>query len=66
VFNLPGKSGAARNAGVEVCGNPWNGGCGSSSIALYIYYGGRLIPICMDCWREICKRDIAWSGGVEV
>jgi len=64
VFDLPGKSGTFKNA--ETCGNPWNGGCRSSSIALYIYYGGRLIPICMNCWREICRRNITWSSGIEV
>jgi hypothetical protein len=62
VFDLLGKSGSFKN--VETCGNLWNGGC--SSIALYIYYGGRLISICMNCWREICRRNIAWSSGIEV
>jgi len=64
VFDLPDKSKAAEN--VEVCGNPWSRGCRRSSIALYIYYGGKLIPICMDCWREICRKNIMWSSNVEV
>ena len=44
----------------NVCLNPWNGRCGNTDIALYIFYRGRRIPICRECWVEIASDDIEW------
>jgi hypothetical protein len=40
--------------------NPWNGRCGNTDIALYIFYRGRRIPVCRECWMEIASDDIEW------
>jgi len=45
----------------EHCMNPWNGVCRSRDILLYIYYGGRRLPICRRCWMEIASSDVEWS-----
>jgi len=45
----------------EVCGNPWNGECTSTNIALYIMYKGRRLPICRRCWEAISSRNIEWK-----
>jgi len=44
----------------EACMNPWNGGCGNTDIALYIFYGGRRLPICRGCWTEIASDNVEW------
>ena len=43
------------------CLNPWNGECRNTDIALFIYYGGRKLPICRSCWLEIASTNIEWS-----
>jgi hypothetical protein len=45
---------------VEQCKNPWNGKCGRTDIEVYIYYRGRRLPVCNDCWREIADKDFEW------
>jgi len=45
---------------VEHCRNPWNGRCKNTDIQLYIYYKGRQLPICKECWLEIADRDFQW------
>ncbi|MDH5462156.1 MAG: hypothetical protein OEZ29_06850 [Candidatus Bathyarchaeota archaeon] len=44
----------------EHCRNPWNGKCKNTDIQLYIYYKGRQLPICKECWFEIADRDVQW------
>ena len=45
----------------EVCMNPWKRKkCGSTDIAVYILYKGRIIPICSKCWLEIAKSSREW------
>jgi len=44
------------------CMNPWKQGCRNTFIELSIYYEGRLTPICRECWEEISKKNIEWSG----
>ena len=45
----------------EVCQNPWKRGkCNSTDILLYIYYKGRLLPICSECWSKIAKSNREW------
>ena len=46
---------------VETCMNPWNGHCQNSDIAVYIYYNGRILPICSECWIEIAQKNIEWG-----
>jgi len=41
--------------------NPLNGVCRSRDILLYIYYGGRRLPICRRCRMEIASSDVEWS-----
>jgi len=45
---------------VENCKNPWNGECRSTEIEVYIYYKGKLHPICRNCWSDIAEKDIEW------
>lgn len=40
--------------------NPWNGHSLNSDIAVYIYYKGRKLPICSECWIEIAQKNIEW------
>jgi len=44
------------------CMNPWKPECRNTNIEVSIYYKGKMIPICRDCWREIANRDIEWSS----
>jgi hypothetical protein len=44
----------------EHCRNPWNGKCKNTDIQLYIYYKGKQLPICKECWFEIADRDVQW------
>ncbi|MGQ9460312.1 MAG: hypothetical protein ACUVRA_03660 [Candidatus Bathyarchaeaceae archaeon] len=48
------------NRQAENCRNPWNGECRSTDIEVYIYYKGRLHPICRECWSDIAEKDIEW------
>jgi hypothetical protein len=32
----------------------------NSDIAVYIYYRGRKLPICRECWIEIAQKNIEW------
>jgi len=48
------------NRQVETCRNPWNGECRSPDIEVYIYYKGRRLPICRDCWSDIAEKDLEW------
>ncbi|MEM2341547.1 MAG: hypothetical protein QXX94_02850 [Candidatus Bathyarchaeia archaeon] len=50
------------SAEVERCLNPWNGGCRSANIALYIVYRGERIPLCWKCWREISRKNLVWEA----
>ncbi len=43
------------------CMNPWKPECTRTDIKLSIYYNGRFLPICEECWREISKKNIEWS-----
>jgi len=45
---------------VERCRNPWNGGCENTDIEVYIYYKGRMFPICKSCWANIADKDLEW------
>jgi hypothetical protein len=48
------------NRQAENCRNPWNGECRSTDIEVYIYYKGKLHPICRECWNDIAEKDIEW------
>ena len=52
--------GAFMGSSVEHCGNPWNGKCKKTEIQLYIFYKGRQVPICRECWRDIADKDLEW------
>jgi hypothetical protein len=41
--------------------SPLNPNCNSTEIAVYMYFGGRKLPICWGCWREIAGSDLEWS-----
>jgi hypothetical protein len=43
------------------CMNPWKPNCERTDIELSIYYNGRFIPICHECWKEISEKDMEWS-----
>ncbi len=43
------------------CMNPWKPECRRTNIKLSIYYKGRFLPICEECWKEISKKNIEWS-----
>ena len=45
----------------EKCASPLRPSCGSTDIALYIYFGGRRLPICRRCWEEIASSDLQWG-----
>ena len=45
---------------IEYCKNPWNGGCRSKEIEVYIYYKGKRLPICRECWRDIADKNVEW------
>ena len=47
---------------MERCLNPWNGGCESTDIAIYIMYKGNKIPLCWKCWRKISRKDFEWEA----
>jgi len=44
------------------CMNPWNPECRNTDIEVSIYYDGRMIPICHQCWKEIANKDVEWSS----
>lgn len=44
------------------CMNPWKPDCKRKDIELSIYYNGRFIPICRECWKEISEKDMEWSN----
>ncbi len=44
------------------CMNPWKPNCKNTDIELSIYYNGRFIPICHECWKEISEKDMEWSN----
>lgn len=44
------------------CMNPWNPECRNTDIEVSIYYNGRMVPICRQCWEEIANRDVEWSS----
>jgi len=48
------------NRSIEKCRNPWNGECRSTDIEVYIYFRGRRLPICRDCWTDIAEKDFEW------
>ncbi len=52
--------GTHMGSSVDHCRNPWNGKCRKTDIQLYIYYKGRELPICRDCWHDIADRDLEW------
>lgn len=43
------------------CMNPWKPNCERTDIELSIYYNGRFVPICRECWKEISEKDMEWS-----
>ncbi|MBE0512137.1 hypothetical protein IBX38_03705 [Candidatus Bathyarchaeota archaeon] len=45
---------------IEKCRNPWNGECKRTDIEVYIFYRGRRLPICRDCWSDIAEKDLEW------
>ncbi|MDH5622923.1 MAG: hypothetical protein OEY39_00435 [Candidatus Bathyarchaeota archaeon] len=51
---------ARPNRSIEKCRNPWNGECRSTDIEVYIYFRGRRLPICRDCWTDIAEKDFEW------
>jgi len=45
----------------EICQNPWKRKpCENTDIAVYIQYNGRILPICMECWKRIAKSKREW------
>jgi len=47
----------------EVCQNPWKRKkCNRTDIAVYIYYKGRMLPICNTCWRQIARTNREWGN----
>ncbi|MBS7653837.1 MAG: hypothetical protein QXR06_00155 [Candidatus Bathyarchaeia archaeon] len=44
------------------CMNPWKPNCKRTDIELSIYYNGRFVPICHECWKEISEKDMEWSN----
>lgn len=44
------------------CMNPWKPDCKRTDIELSIYYNGRFVPICHECWKEISEKDMEWSN----
>ncbi|RJS85648.1 hypothetical protein CW706_00780 [Candidatus Bathyarchaeota archaeon] len=44
------------------CMNPWKPECRNTDIEVSIYYKGKMIPICRECWKEIANRDVEWSS----
>lgn len=44
------------------CMNPWKPDCRRTDIKLSIYYEGRFLPICNECWKEIAERNIEWTN----
>jgi len=45
----------------EVCLNPWKrGGCASTDIAVTIFYKGKMLPICRQCWGKVAKSNREW------
>jgi len=56
------KSDEDKEASKIHCMNPWKPECRNTNIEVSIYYKGKMIPICRDCWREIANRDIEWSS----
>jgi len=44
------------------CMNPWKPKCRNTDIELSIYYDGKLTPICRECWEDISKKNIEWTG----
>jgi len=52
-----------RKGVLEVhCMNPWNPECKNTDIEVSIYYDGRMVPICRQCWEEIANKDVEWSS----
>ena len=35
--------------------------CGSLGMLLYVYFGGKRLPICWRCWREMVESGLQWS-----
>ncbi|MEM1977053.1 MAG: hypothetical protein QXX29_04065 [Nitrososphaerota archaeon] len=48
-------------AETEVCRSPIRPDCGRRDVALYIFFGGELLPVCWRCWREIVDVDLTWQ-----
>jgi len=44
------------------CMNPWRPECKNTDIEVSIYYNGRMVPICRECWKEIANKDVEWSS----
>jgi hypothetical protein len=45
---------------MESCKNPWNGTCKNRDIQVYIFYKGRQLPICRQCWDKIAEANAEW------
>jgi len=43
------------------CMNPWKPNCRRTDIKLSIYYEGRFLLICNECWKEIAEKNIEWT-----
>jgi hypothetical protein len=44
------------------CMNPWKPRCRNKDIELSIYHNGQLRSICQQCWEDISKKSVEWSG----
>ncbi|RJS93893.1 hypothetical protein CW705_01020 [Candidatus Bathyarchaeota archaeon] len=57
------KAGIESQSVSEVhCMNPWKPDCKNTDIEVSIYYNGRMVPICRECWEEIANKDVEWSS----
>lgn len=49
---------------MERCRSPLEPGCKGTDIAVYIFWGGKTLPICQRCWSVIADSDLEWGEGV--
>ncbi|MEM3478736.1 MAG: hypothetical protein QW702_03100 [Candidatus Bathyarchaeia archaeon] len=59
---LPGSLSEPKSPDGSHCMNPWKPNCRRTDIKLSIYYNGRFLPICNECWKEISEKNIEWTG----
>lgn len=56
--------GGSLKRAAETCRSPLRRKCGREDIAVYIVFGGRILPICRRCWKEISRSDLEWGLGI--